>query len=501
MPVSSRVHTVVVAACRRRFVVVVAEQLALATAVVLGGGILMLLLGTQILDWYWLAALGGIGLFISARRIRERRVSQYRVAQMLDRRLELNDSISTAWFLLTRNGLRGGRALECLQIQSAERLAAELQPERAFPFAGQRAWALAGALAAVAFGLFAVRYLVTSSLSLRQALIPLHFEGVVERIERVFSDSTQPRDAGLGDDPGASGQRPAEAQQNDAQRLLQTPGASEAGTPDPTSHSQVQTPGQSPESQDGKTGQNRESTDGRDGESADGAQPGNQRNSQQNGSQQAANTKELGEPQQNGEQNNQQNSNGLMDRMKDALSGLMAKMRPETGTQKSGNNTPNSGEKKAGEQISSNDEQGTAAQQSATNQQAHQLQNSQGQGQTTEKGQAAQGSSADQSLDKKGSNSQSGIGRQDGDKAIKEAEEQKAMGKLAEIIGKRSASVSGEMTVETASSKQKLQTQYTGQVAAHSDTGGEINRDEIPVEFQQYVRDYMEQIRKQSKNQ
>ena len=31
----------------------------------------------------------------------------------------------------------------------------------------------------------------------------------------------------------------------------------------------------------------------------------------------------------------------------------------------------------------------------------------------------------------------------------------------------------------------------------HSDLGGEINRDEIPLMYQQYVREYMEQVRKQ----
>jgi hypothetical protein len=33
-------------------------------------------------------------------------------------------------------------------------------------------------------------------------------------------------------------------------------------------------------------------------------------------------------------------------------------------------------------------------------------------------------------------------------------------------------------------------------VARHSDTGGEINRDEIPVALQPYVREYMELVRR-----
>ena len=69
------------------------------------------------------------------------------------------------------------------------------------------------------------------------------------------------------------------------------------------------------------------------------------------------------------------------------------------------------------------------------------------------------------------------------------------MGKLAEIIGKRSASLTGDMQIEP-SGKQQLQTGYTHQQGQHADLGGEINRDEIPVEDQEYVREYMELVRK-----
>ena len=71
------------------------------------------------------------------------------------------------------------------------------------------------------------------------------------------------------------------------------------------------------------------------------------------------------------------------------------------------------------------------------------------------------------------------------------------MGKLAEIIGKRSQDVSGEAMVETPSGKQRLKTGYTGEVGQHSDKGGEIDRDEVPLEFQQYVREYMERVHRQ----
>ena len=74
------------------------------------------------------------------------------------------------------------------------------------------------------------------------------------------------------------------------------------------------------------------------------------------------------------------------------------------------------------------------------------------------------------------------------------------MGKLAEIIGKRSANLTGEVTVETSSGKQGLKTQDSQRVGQHSDAGGEINRDEIPLMYQQYVREYMERVHKQAKS-
>lgn len=73
------------------------------------------------------------------------------------------------------------------------------------------------------------------------------------------------------------------------------------------------------------------------------------------------------------------------------------------------------------------------------------------------------------------------------------------MGKLAEIIGKRSASATGDVMVENPSGKQRLQTDYSQRQGQHSDLGGEINRDEVPLMYQQYVRDYMTQVRRQAK--
>ena len=70
------------------------------------------------------------------------------------------------------------------------------------------------------------------------------------------------------------------------------------------------------------------------------------------------------------------------------------------------------------------------------------------------------------------------------------------MGKLSEIIGKRAANISGEVMVEVSSGKQQLKTQYSQQNATHVEAGSEINRDEVPLAYQQYVQQYFAQVRK-----
>ena len=73
------------------------------------------------------------------------------------------------------------------------------------------------------------------------------------------------------------------------------------------------------------------------------------------------------------------------------------------------------------------------------------------------------------------------------------------MGKISEIIGKRSANVSGEATIEVQNSSQQLSTPYAQKRAQHGEAGAEISRDEVPVALQAYVEKYFEAVRKQKK--
>src|SRR5205823_316368 len=193
----TRVEAAIRAACRRRLVVLAVEQLALALAVVLSGGVLMLLLGTEILHWYWLLAFALPGVALACVRMRGRTLPPYRVAQIVDKRLHLSDSLSTAWFLLSTVKAHDDPVAR-FQIQRAEDLARSVKPARAFPFKGQRAWALTAALGAVVFGLFALRYLVTHTLNPERALLPIHLGAIFDQLERsLFPENRQPTAATL----------------------------------------------------------------------------------------------------------------------------------------------------------------------------------------------------------------------------------------------------------------------------------------------------------------
>jgi hypothetical protein len=79
---------------------------------------------------------------------------------------------------------------------------------------------------------------------------------------------------------------------------------------------------------------------------------------------------------------------------------------------------------------------------------------------------------------------------------MREAEQLQAMGKITEILGKRSANVTGEVMMEVASGKQQLRTEWSQQQANHAEAGREIHRDEVPLMYQQFVQQYFEEIRK-----
>src|SRR5262249_2305344 len=144
---------------RRLFWNEVLAQGTWALSVGLGVTVLLLVLGTQVLDWRWLVVLPGLTLAIGIYRTSRRMPGLYPAAQLLDRRLKLADTISTALFFGESShrdrvsaGMRDG------QREQAERIADSVDVVRAVPFTCPRAIYSAGLLAFVATSLFALRY-------------------------------------------------------------------------------------------------------------------------------------------------------------------------------------------------------------------------------------------------------------------------------------------------------------------------------------------------------
>src|SRR5512139_3411336 len=92
------IHGVIGRARRRVMLQEAVAQGMTAACLGLAGAIVILLVGTQLLDWHWLLLLVGGSLLVGAWRLRRRLPEPYCVAQLIDERMRLNDSLSTAWF-------------------------------------------------------------------------------------------------------------------------------------------------------------------------------------------------------------------------------------------------------------------------------------------------------------------------------------------------------------------------------------------------------------------
>jgi hypothetical protein len=90
----------------------------------------------------------------------------------------------------------------------------------------------------------------------------------------------------------------------------------------------------------------------------------------------------------------------------------------------------------------------------------------------------------------------SGIGTKDGSKELKMREQEEAMGKLSEILGKRAENIMGEVMVEVSSGEQRLTTPYDRKRATHNAAEGEIHRDEVPLVYHDYVQRYFAEVHK-----
>jgi hypothetical protein len=462
------------------------RQGANALSVLLAAFILLLVLGTQILSWYWALLLPLAAAGTALYRIRQRMPSLYVIAQRVDRRAGLVDALSTAFFFTSSERRRRvSPELLRLQLAHAEEASQTVDVRQAIPYTVPQTAYVAAALLLVATSVFALRYGLTDRLDLKQPLARILQQrlGIGSPDERARLDARKSAkdqlDRDLASDNGeqsaadnAANQPPQDSAENYAGDQSQP----SAGKPDKNKKSD-QSQMQPDSDQDQADEAEEASSDGKQngGNPKDGQKSGKDSQSASNSESKSAN-----------------DNQSLLSKMKEAMQNLLSSMKQPNQQQQ---NSPNQNGKSGKSQQNQGKQQAQKGDKKNAQSNESQEQQSADEG---EQAQNAQGQSADKA-DSALANKQpgSGAGNKDGSKDLRQAEQLAAMGKISEIIGKRAANVTGEATVDVQNTSQQLRTSYQERQAEHTQTGAEINRDEIPVALEGYVQQYFEQLRKQ----
>ncbi|MGA2595885.1 MAG: phage holin family protein [Bryobacteraceae bacterium] len=484
---------------RKHFLQILVDEAGLALAVAFGAAIVLLVLGTQLLDWYWVAAIVGAGAGVGIWRGRKRIASGYEIARKLDQNLALKDALSTAFFFEENPGrTRSPAAVVERQRELAQDLARSADIHRGLPFVVARSAYVSGILALVAIGVFGLRYGVTRTMDLRPSLVRIAFDGFLGPSSTRIADARRkPNDPRAKDlaNPSTLKYDPWQAQTMDqkgapdaALSTIDTPNVDNSNNTGPAAETKA----------NGKESKN---TPDSFSDHPDDSASANPDQAPDGSSAPAKDGSKAGSPPPGDRKSQNAENSSLTDKMRDALANLLSKlkMQPKSGGNKSGGQQQN--QNTGQQQTAQNRQSNQNGQQSSGKPQSDAMASPDGQAnqdaQGSEQAKSGQGKSNGKSDERSSSqDGKSGIGKQDGDKSLKEAEQLAAMGKISEIIGKRAQNVSGEVMVEVASGNQQLRTQYSQRKAAHADTGGEISRDEVPLAYQQYVQQYFEEIRK-----
>jgi hypothetical protein len=489
---NEKIRELVDSARRRFFFNVAVAQGVLAASVAMAGAILILIFGNQFLDWRWLALIAAVTFPVAYFRTARRVPSAYRVAQIVDDRLALRDSLSTAlYFSESAGGRNVSESMRLAQLEESERISRQVDPTAAVPLSAPRVLYVFGALFLAALALFALRYGFERSIDLKKPLARILLDALSGGFEQRAALNKQKKGGKNPWDQRTPASLSPDDNDPEAQGKLDEAPASVLDTievPDVNNEGAKEAGGKSKGKGSSEAEGERSAEEAAESESAQGSS--NAKDSDQSGSKQGETSAGKQTPNSNAE------NSSLASKIKDAMSNLLASMRPQNAGANQqptpGQNGPQKSQQAKGDQKGSMGQgQKKGGEQSSDSQDGQSSDDA-------DSGKSAEGKSSGKSSDDQAShNPGSGIGKQDGAKDAKLAEQLAAMGKISEIIGKRSANVTGEVTIEVNSSKQQLKTPYSDSKAAHGESGGEINRDEVPVAFQQYVQQYFEQVRKQ----
>lgn len=468
---ASPIDRVVDQARRRLMALIALEEFCRAAAIVCLLMGVMLVAGAGVFHPAWPLGCAAAALAWTVWRARRRAPDAYLAAQRADAGLRLKDLLATAWHL-RHNGRNTSSAFAPLIEQKASAACADADVREALPLRWSRASATALAAFSILLALFVLRVGLLRSFDLRPPLVAVHFDTLTGAPVPPSPPRRPP--ARKLDLPGFSldeAQAGALDEEQSPVEALRTAENGDSSLPSPQGNrapnGRMQSQGQAAESGQEQPGEEAP------GEAADASQDSSER---QNGK----DSPPRAQPQ-----------DSLLDKMRDALANLMDKFKLEMPPGEGSRPGKQSAKQEAARREKGRPQPGKKGEQG---QEGDMLS-----GQQQAQSDASQQAKSDQagSPDPASQNEKSGIGKEEGRKELQAAEELEAMGKLDELLGKRSQNVQGEVMVEVTHSKnQQLRTPFTGKMGARTDSGSELGRDEVPLHLQEYVQRYYEQVRR-----
>ncbi len=491
-----RLEAVVLGGRKRLLLQAALRDTLLCVTIAMAGLAALLAVGT---DYFppallWLFAAAGVAAGVV--RWKRSQPKPYGVAQLLDRRWQTDDQVSTAYYFL-RESARSGPAAE-QQRSTASDLAAAGDLAAALPLRFPRAaWGVLAMLALSAL-LLVVRYWLQPQLALNRplpamlmqaALGPDHDQPDAAAVE-TEPEHQRPDDQEVApplNDEGETRNPPARPTPPDAAEAPQALNA-------PIDPLNVEIPEVEGLSVDEPSG------DPMDYNSlVDAKQQGNQKGERGKSPSEAGKSSEPDSEQADQQAksdpwNQNQENNSLLDRLKEAFQNMLSKMNmePPKGPQSqqadsdSSSNAESNGEKAEasdGAAQGGSSESGEAKMEGGESGQPSAQQSAQGQGGNNSE-QAGEGQPA------------SSAGGNDGSKDVAEqAKIDQTMGRLEELYSRRAEEMHGEVMIETETAKQSARTPSQSKTAGHQDLGGTVSRDAIPLAYQSYIQSYFQNLR------
>ena len=340
------------------------KQGANAVSVAMAAFILLLLLGTQVLEWQWLvlvplcAAAGGF--YLARRKV----PPPYVVAQLIDHRLGLADTLSTAlFFQLPGAPAAHSEEVRRLQLEAAERAAGSVDARQAVPYTMPRTAYLMTALVLVASSLFALRYGLNRSLDLRPPIARI--------LEQTFGSPDRTREA-----RNNRRKLPPQAQQRepDDETTLDAEQQAAPADADPETTSEVPRESKAGKGDKKSTAENQskqqEQADMAKSEDQEG-QPGDESGNDASKQDSHAGTPKGSKQDSASRQDTNTENSSLLSKVKDAMQNLLSRMKPQpnqSGGQQS--SMEQSSKQGSGQQNGSKQQSAKNGQQQSSGQQA-----------------------------------------------------------------------------------------------------------------------------------